>query len=155
MKHKFIIGSILFVILILVLSLYKKIEGFSGLYDLSTPGTFPKSVNQVILNDYPLINKNETSNNNYNQIWWHYPVFKLGSYKQITNNLKYYDNPDNGTCSPADFCGALYKNKKDTKTNITLPLPPAQEGEGARVGYFRSDLNKLYFSIPTNENILY
>jgi len=136
MKHKFIIGSILFVILILVLSLYKKIEGFSGLYDLSTPGTFPKSVNQVILNDYPLINKNETSNNNYNQIWWHYPVFKLGSYKQITNNLKYYDNPDNGTCSPADFCGALYKNKKDTNTNITLPLPPVQQG--LRVGYFIS-----------------
>ena len=134
MKHKFIIGSILFVILILVLSLYKKIEGFSGLYDLSTPGTFPKSVNQVILNDYPLINKNETSNNNYNQIWWHYPVFKLGSYKQITNNLKYYDNPDNGTCIRADFCGALYKNKKDSKTNITLPLPPAQQG--LRVGYF-------------------
>jgi hypothetical protein len=137
MKQKFIIGSILFVILILALSLYKKIEGFSGLYDLSTPGTFPKSVNQAILNDYPLINKNETSNNNYNQIWWHYPVFKLGSYKQITNNLKYYDNPDNGTCIRADFCGALYKNKKDTKTNITLPLPPAQQG--LRVGYFTTE----------------
>ena len=134
MKHKFIIGTIMFVILILVLSLYKKIEGFSGLYDLSTPGTFPKSVNQAILNDYPLINKNETSNNNYNQIWWHYPVFKLGSYKQVTNNLKYYDNPDNGTCVRADFCGALYKNKQDTKSNITLPLPPVQQG--LRVGYF-------------------
>ena len=134
MKHKFIIGTIMFVILILALSLYKKIEGFSGLYDLSTPGTYPKSVNQAILNDYPLINKNETSNNNYNQIWWHYPVFKLGSYKQVTNNLKYYDNPDNGTCVRADFCGALYKNKQDTKSNITLPLPPAPQG--LRVGYF-------------------
>ena len=134
MKYKFLIGSIIFLILILVFK--KNMEGFSGLYDLSTPGTFPKSVNQAILNDYPLINKNETSTNNYNQIWWHYPVFKLGSYKQITNNLKYYDNPDNGTCSPADFCGALYKNKKDTNTNITLPLPPVQQG--LRVGYFIS-----------------
>ena len=135
MKYKFVIGSIIFLILISVLSLFKKnIEGFSGLYDLSTPGTFPKSVKQPILNDYPLINKNETSDNNYNQIWWHYPVFKLGSYKQVTNNLKYYDNPDNGTCVRADFCGALYKNKQDTKTNITLPLPPVQQG--LRVGYF-------------------
>jgi len=132
MKYKFVIGSIIFLILILVFK--KNMEGFSGLYDLSTPGTYPKSVNQAILNDYPLINKNETSTNNYNQIWWHYPVFKLGSYKQITNNLKYYDNPDNGTCIRADFCGALYKNKKDSKTNITLPLPPAQQG--LRVGYF-------------------
>jgi len=136
MKYKFVIGSIIFLILILVLSLIKNVEGFSGLYDLSTPGTFPKSVKQAILNDYPLINKNETSDNNYNEIWWHYPVFKLGSYKQITNNLKYYDNPDNGTCSPADFCGALYKNKKDTNTNITLPLPPVRQG--LRVGYFIS-----------------
>jgi len=134
MKYKFVIGGIIFLILILVLNLYKKIEGFSGMYDLSTPGTFPKSVSQAILNDYPLINKNETSNNNYNQIWWHYPVFKLGSYKQVTNNLKYYDNPDNGTCVRADFCGALYKNKQDTKSNITLPLPPVQQG--LRVGYF-------------------
>ena len=132
MKYKFIICGIIFLILVLVFK--KNIEGFSGLYDLSTPGTFPKSVNQAILNDYPLINKNETSNNNYNQIWWHYPVFKLGSYKQVTNNLKYYDNPDNGTCVRADFCGALYKNKQDTKSNITLPLPPAPQG--LRVGYF-------------------
>jgi hypothetical protein len=36
----------------------------------------------------------------------------------------------------ADFCGALYKNKKDTNTNITLPLPPVQQG--LRVGYFIS-----------------
>ena len=134
MKYKFVIGSIIFLILILVFK--KNIDGFSGLYDLSTPGSFPKSVNQAILNDYPLINKNDTSNNNYNQIWWHYPVFKLGSYKQVTNNLKYYDNPDNGTCVRADFCGALYKNKKDTNTNITLPLPPVQQG--LRVGYFIS-----------------
>ena len=139
MKYKFVIGSIIFLILILVLSLFKNTEGFSGLYDLSTPGTFPKSVKQAILNDYPLINKNETSNNNYNQIWWHYPVFQLGSYKQVTNNLKYLDNPDNGTCVRADFCGALYKNKKDTKTNITLPLPGVEEGPGVRVGYFRSE----------------
>ena len=138
MKYKFVIVGIIFLILILVFK--KNVEGFSGLYDLSTPGTFPKSVNQAILNDYPLINKNETSNNNYNQIWWHYPVFKLGSYKQVTNNLKYYDNPDNGTCSPADFCGALYKNKKDTTTNITLQLPPVQDGPGVRVGYFRSEV---------------
>jgi hypothetical protein len=140
MKYKFVIGSIIFLILILLLSLIKNVEGFSGLYDLSTPGTFPKSVKQAILNDYPLINKNETSTNNYNQIWWHYPVFKLGSYKQVTNNLKYYDNPDNGTCSPADFCGALYKNKKDTTTNITLQLLPVQDGPGVRVGYFRSEV---------------
>lgn len=159
MKDKFI-GSIIFLILILALGLYlapilRNIEGFSGLYDLSTPGTFPKSVEEAILDDYPKIGKNETSNYNYNQIWWHYPVFKVGSFEQITNNLRYHDNPDEGTCVRADFCGAVYHNKKDTKSNIITPLPPAEEGPGARVGYFRTEPNELYYSIPTNENILY
>jgi hypothetical protein len=163
MKDKFI-GSIIFLIVILAVSLYftsleapfiKKFEGFSGLYDLSTPGSFPKSVSQAILDDYPLIGKNETSKNNYNQIWWRYPIFTLGSYEQITNNLQHRYNPDEGTCVRADFCGAIYHDKKNTKSNIITPLPQAEESSGARVGYFRTEPNELYFSIPTNENILY
>jgi hypothetical protein len=52
------------------------------------------------------------------------------------------------------MCNALYKNKK-TKSNSVTPLPPAEEGAGARVGYYRSEPNMLAFSIPDNENILY
>lgn len=164
MKDKFSKENIIFLIVILAVSLFlaplihkitQNSEGFSAIYDISTPGIFPKSVNQAILDDYPLIGKNETSNNNYNEIWWQYPTFSLGSYEQITNNLKYHRNPDQGTCVRADFCGALYHNNKNTKSNIVTPLPPAEEGTGARVGYFRSEPNELYFSIPTNENILY
>jgi hypothetical protein len=170
MKDKFI-GSIIFLIGILAVGLFLApfiksieaklpfVEGFSGLYDLTTPGTFPKSVDQAILDDYPLIGKNETSNKNYSDIWWEYPIFGVGSFKQVTNNLRYHDNPDQGTCIRADFCNALYYNKKDynsvKKSNITTPLPPAEEGPGARVGYFRTEPNELYYSIPTNENILY
>jgi hypothetical protein len=159
MKYNFV-KSCIFLIVLLVVSLYFKgfqvpfIEGFSGLYDLSVPGIFPKSVDQAILDDYPKIGKNETSNKNYSDIWWKYPTFTMGSYKQITNNLRYYDNPDEGTCIRADFCNAVYYNSKN-KSNIISQLPPAQEGSGARVGYFRSKPNELYFSIPTNENILY
>lgn len=163
MKDKFI-GSILFLLVTMGLTLYlapfiknltKNMEGFSGLYDLTVPGSYPKSVDRVILDDFPQIGQNKVSNNNYNQIWWHYPVFKLGSYEQVTNNIRYHYNPDNGTCVRADFCGAVYKNKKDTKSNIITPLPQSEEGSGARVGYFRTEPNELYFSIPTNENILY
>ena len=159
MKNTFL-GSIIFFILILVLGLYlapfiSKIEGFKTSSFAKTEGTYPISVDQAILNDYPLIGKNETSNNNYNDIWKDYPVFPLASFEQITNNLRYYDNPDIGNCVRADFCGAVYHDRKDKKSNITLPLPPAEEGGGARVGYFRSEPNKLFFSIPTNENILY
>ncbi len=94
-------------------------EGFSNYI---FPGTYPLSDDKVLLDDYPQKGINETSNNNYNQIWWKYPVFSLGSYEQITNNLRYYDNPDQGTCIRADFCGALYDDKQNKKSNIVQPL---------------------------------
>jgi hypothetical protein len=155
MKHSFI-----FLFLILALGLFlapviKTIEGFKTSTFAKTEGEYPISVDKAILNDYPLIGKNETSNESYNDIWRDYPVFPLGSFEQITNNIRYHKNPDNGTCIRADFCGALYHDNKNTKSNIINPLPPAEEGEGARVGYFRSEPNELYFSIPTNQNILY
>ena len=158
MKNTFI-GSIIFLTLVLVLGLYlapflRQTEGFNNLLG-SVVGVYPRSVDKPILNDYPLIGKTETSNDNYSDIWKDYPVFPVGSFEQITNNLRYYDNPDIGTCIRADFCGALYHDKKDKKSNIITPLPPADEGSGARVGYFRSEPNELYYSIPTNENILY
>lgn len=159
MKNKFVI-TIIILTSVIVLGLYlapfiKNTEGFNAMYDLTTPGVFPSSLDNAILDNYPQIGKNETSKDNYDKIWWHYPIFTVGSYEQITNNLKYHYNPDNGTCIRSDFCGALYHNKKDTKSNIVNPLPPAEEGQGARVGYFRTEPNELYYSIPTNENILY
>ena len=156
--QKYIIPILLTVALLLVvvyLYLNNKSlkQGFtSSLMD--TVGTYPVSVNKGILNDYPSIGKNQVSNDSAADIWWHYPIFTLPSFKQQTNNLRYYKNPDEGTCTRPEFCGAFYKDKH-VLSNEIYPLPPAEEGEGARVGYFRTEPNKLYYSIPTNENILY
>jgi hypothetical protein len=61
MKHKYIIGSVV-VIGMLFVSLYlvsfNTIEGFSSKYDITTPGIYPRTVDQAILDDYPLIGKN-------------------------------------------------------------------------------------------------
>ena len=153
MKGRFL-KSIGILMLVLVLGLYLapmlKIEGFKT----RDAGKYPLSVEKPILNNFPLIGKNVTSDNNYSDIWFHYPIFTFGSFKQITNNLRFNDNPDNGQCIRADFCGALYHDKK-VPSNEVFPLPEAEEGDGARVGYFRSEPNKLFFSIPTNQNILY
>jgi hypothetical protein len=145
----------IFLMVILSLGLFlapfvKNLEGFT----LNNPGEFPVSVTKAILNDYPQIGQNEVSTYNYGDIWKDYPVFSVGSYEQITNNLRYYKNPDNGTCRNADFCGAFYHDKKNA-SNIIKPLKEAEEGPGARVNYYRTESNKLYYSIPTNENILY
>ena len=151
------IYGIIFLLIIVVLGLYLapilKIEGFKS-YDLTTPGTYPVSVDKPILDSFPLTGRKGVSNKNYQDIWWEYPEFSKSSFEQITNNLRYVDNPDEGTCIRADMCNALYKNRKH-KSNKVCPLPPAEQGAGARVGYYRSDPNLLFFSIPTNDNILY
>jgi hypothetical protein len=149
----------LFLFAILALGLFfapiLKIEGFStNKQDLETPGIFPVSVDKPLLDSFPLIGKGEVSNKDYSEIWFNYPEFSKSSYEQITNNLRYVNNPDEGTCIRADMCNALYKKIKN-KSNIIKPLPPAEEGPGARVGYYRSEPNLLAFSIPDNENILY
>jgi hypothetical protein len=86
-------------------------------------------------------------------MWWHYPIFEVGSYKQITNNLRYPNNPDTGRCMPAELCGTLYKEKQ-LKSNYIEPLPPVDPRSGTRVGYFTTNINMLPFR--TDEpNILY
>jgi hypothetical protein len=110
--------------------------------------------NELLVGDiYPTIDKNEISNDNASDIWWHYPVLKLGSYEQITNNLKYSDNPDVGSCTPASMCGALYKDKH-LGSNYIKQLPEINPSCGTRVGYFSTDKNLLPFK-NSMQNILY
>ena len=163
------IKSILFLLFILIAGLYlapmqEMLEGFKGYKRyksdvLTVPGEFPRSVDKPILDDFPLIGGNQVSTNSASTIWQDYPVFGIGPYvknafKQITNNIRYSRNPDDGKCSRAEFCGALYHDAKH-QSNEIKQLPVAEEGPGARVGYYRSEPNALFFSIPTNENILY
>ena len=149
----------IYLILIIIVAIYlvpfiRKLEVFKSSEFVKTEGEYPLSVDQAILNDFPLIKKNEVSNDSASTMWWKYPIFSLPSFKQQTNNLRYRNNPDDGTCTRPEFCGALYHDIKN-KSNEIYPLPPAEESDGARVGYFRTEPNKLYYSIPTNENILY
>ena len=121
-----------------------KIEGYSN-YNLANPGIFSKSENDLLLKDsYDFTGRKTVNKNNYNDIWWNYPVFGVGSYSQITNNLRYRKNPDDGVCITADFCGALYKDKHLT-SNVSKPLPPAPEIKpgSKRINYFLTDSNLL------------
>jgi len=158
-------NQIVFLLLILVLAIglplffkisgsFKKIENYSNYTLDQASGSFPKAQTEVLVQDtYPAIGKNEISDKTANDIWWQYPVFKLGSYKQITNNIRYPDTPDNGTCMPASMCDALY-NEKFLKSNYTEPLPPLNPECGTRVGYFDTDVNLLPYR-TSMQNILY
>jgi hypothetical protein len=127
-------------------------EGF----DLgAAAGDYPKSETDVLVQDsYPITGINGVSKEQASTMWWHYPIFEVGSYKQITNNLKYPNNPDTGRSMPAEVCGALYRDYQ-VESNYIEPLPPVNTGcAGARVGYFLSDTNMLPFRIE-DANVLY
>ncbi len=134
--------------------IYRKPEGYTNYTLGDAMGDVPRSQTDVLVQDtYPITGINGISNDNSSDIWWHYPTFKLGSFAQITNNLKYPNNPDEGTCMPASMCGALYK-EKHLGTNYITPLPQINPTCGTRVGYFSTNVNLLPFR--TNEqNILY
>lgn len=121
-----------------------KTEGYTN-YNLANPGIFSNSENDLLLKDsYDFTGRKTVNKNNYNDIWWNYPVFGVGSYSQITNNLRYRKNPDDGVCITADFCGALYKDKH-LASNVAKPLPPAPEIKpgSKRINYFLTEYNLL------------
>lgn len=111
----------------------------------------------LVQDTYPPIGKNQLSDDTSEKMWWHYPTFQLGSYQQITNNIRYPYNPDIGQCMPGAMCGALYHDNKNLGDNHVYPLPPVSPDDGTRVGYFSTE-NQLIDSLPfrTNlQNILY
>jgi hypothetical protein len=117
-------------------------------------GDFPgASTNALVQDTYPITGRNGITDNQASDIWWHYPTFKLGSYAQITNNIRYSNNPDIGNCMPASMCGSLYK-EKHLKSNYIYPLPPVNDNCGTRIGYFSTSANLLPIKDEVT-NVLY
>jgi hypothetical protein len=118
---------ILTLLLGILIVLGGKKEGF-----LSS-GSYPASVDNPMMVDskYPYRTPGGLSDENYSEQWKLYPVWSVGSYKQKTNNIKYWPQPCNGTAAPADVCGGLYK-KIIPKDRCT---PPPQRN-CLRVNYY-------------------
>lgn len=115
---------------------YYQREGYDN-YNLANPGLLPLSETEPLLADtyeYTGVNHVGESNNSAN--WWRKPVFEVGSFAQITNNMKYWNNPDNGSCITPDFCQILYKDKH-MGSNVSKPMPPVKNGfTKTRVNYY-------------------
>jgi hypothetical protein len=153
-----------FLILILLLAVvppffYKFNESFKnnkkeGFTLGSTNGLYPCSETNVLVQDtYPITGINGVSDQSAEKMWFRYPIFEVGSYKQMTNNIRYPNNPDDARCTAANFCYALYKDK-EVGSNIVTQLPPVETNSGTRVGYFATSENLLPFRTNAT-NILY
>jgi len=45
--------------------------------------------NVLVKDSYPITGRKCIGNDSAYKIWWHYPIFEVGSYDQITNNIRY------------------------------------------------------------------
>ena len=158
---------VLILILAVVFPIFFKIVGITNNYENYTNlGSSPinndpklkmihplSSTNVLLQDSYPITGHNGVSNDQGSKIWWHYPIFEVGSYDQITNNIKFSNNPDTGRCMPADICGSLYKEYQ-TQSNYVFPLPPVKPECGSRVNYYHAPASFLTYRADTS-NILY
>ena len=98
-------------------------------------GDYPYSQdNPLLAHDYPVKTKPGLTDYSSSVLSKEQPRTPMSSYAQETNNFRYWENPNNGLCSPGDFCNSIYNNKK-----ITIPsvYPPTDNG-GIRVNYYNS-----------------
>ena len=116
-------------VLIYILMKNKPIEGFL------TPGEYPREQTYPLLyEDYPLKKpKMELSTLGSEQLYKYYPVFSADSTK--INNIRYWKTPNNGKCSPAEFCDAYYGEKS---IPIDVVNPPVPEWGTQRVNYYEA-----------------
>ena len=113
-----------------------RLEGFQ----LLNPSSFPCGTdNPSLYGDYPVKKKPQATELEYSDIWKEYPTTQVGSYDQTTNNKKYWENPNNGTCIRADMCNGIYNDKT---LDIPSQPPMLKFGEGIRVNYYDSHLSQ-------------
>ena len=80
-------------------------------------------------------------------MWKYEPVFEVGSFRQITNNIRYPINPDNGSCTPGSMCGVMYGNREWGNNEVhALPQVPFRPDE-TRVGYYNAK-ERLVLNLP-------
>lgn len=89
-------------------------------YENFSPGYYPKSVEKPLLSDsYNLMDKPGISKLGASDIYVNYPVFPAGHCG--TNNIRYWNRPTNGQCTPPEMCMGLYeatKQKMDTFSKV-------------------------------------
>ena len=100
--------------------------------------------NYLLKGVYP-INNNPVSNQTYSREWKNYPIFNIPSYSQMTNNLRYFKNPNIAISSPEDFLDTFYNNKSNI-SNIVKPgaIKPIVTQGNPRVGYWNTKVDVLY-----------
>lgn len=122
-------------VLLALLGMYYVYNGYSESFvNIVSYASFPESVSETLLEgDYPMKKTQSLSKKSYEENAKLQPITPMSSYEQSTNNFKFWSTPDNGYCTTAEFCDALYEKKNDISTKI--PQPNSYE---VRVNYYNA-----------------
>ena len=128
---------LLILVMVILINIYMPTrEKFTIIHNPLSPGNFPDTIDKPLLkNDYPsktILPGEGVSTNSSEDNYLLYPTFKARSCK--TNNIRYWETPDNGLCSRAEMCGTLYDKKNIKQQSIV----PPKNNSGPRVNYYNS-----------------
>lgn len=98
-----LVFKLLFLLLI-ILFLYNNIN--INIETLISPGKYPLSLDKPLLYQHYNVKKKPKLDKSTQDIYKNYPIFPSNSLKN--NNIRYWDLPTNGKCTPPDFCMSLY-----------------------------------------------
>ena len=136
-KTRKIIFNVILILATIVFSSYLVVffiksytnEPFTNL----TPGNYPCTVDTIPLEGWYTAKKDaNVSDKPIYQQYKDYPVYSADSTEN--NNKRLWESPDNGKCTPSDFCGEFYE-KQHVVEKGNVPPPT---GNGKRVNYYDS-----------------
>lgn len=122
---------VIFSYLVVFVTKSYKMENFTNLL----PGNYPCTVDTIPLEGWYTANNDMTaSSESVDKLYKNYPVYPANSTE--INNKQFWENPDNGKCTPSDFCNNFYKDMN--VPNVEPVKPPS--GTGKRVNYYNSGI---------------
>ena len=93
-------------------------------------GDYPISVDNPLLHESYYVKKYPKLDKSTKDIYKNYPIYPSNSLK--SNNIRYWDSPTNGRCTPPDFCMSIYN-----KTIQFIPQEPINPGfQKKRVNFY-------------------
>lgn len=92
-----------------------------------------KSTELLLADTYEPVENPSFSGHGSKETSSYVPFVPMSSFTQASNNFKYWESPENGTCKFGEYCGNVYKPK--TAVSKEVPAPNNYE---TRVNYFNA-----------------
>jgi hypothetical protein len=130
-------GLVLVAIMIVLYAAMQYIASAVPTYEAMTQQSLEYNGDLLAPPEFPWTGRTGVSAASGSTIWRDQPNgVEVGNYTQTTNNLRYPPSPDDGWCTPALFCNALYK--KIVVDNVAKWLPPVADTGQVRVNYYHT-----------------